>query len=90
MNSLSNKSEDTANGDETSIVSIENMLLHQSLSVFKLDLSIFVPSVTYGISSGRTSAMMLMLSVLAFDVGDAAKRIFNSAIIHCGRFGRIA
>lgn len=41
----------------------------------------------YGISSGSTSAIMLMLSVLAFDVGEAANRIFSSAIMHCAKFG---
>ena len=34
-----------------------------------------------GISSGRTSVMMLMESVLALDVGAAARRIFSSAIM---------
>lgn len=45
---------------------------------------------TYGISSGNTSAIILMLSVFAFEVGEAASRIFNRAIIHCGRLGNIA
>lgn len=35
---------------------------------------------TYGISSGSTSARMLMESVLALEVGAAARRIFSSAI----------
>lgn len=35
---------------------------------------------TYGISSGSTSARMLMESVLALDVGAAASRIFSRAI----------
>lgn len=35
---------------------------------------------TYGISSGSTSASMLMESVLALDVGAAASRIFSRAI----------
>lgn len=35
---------------------------------------------TYGISSGRTSARMLMESVLALEVGAAARRSFNRAI----------
>lgn len=37
---------------------------------------------TYGISSGSTSARMLMESVLALEVGAAARRIFSKAI--CG------
>ena len=37
-----------------------------------------------GISSGRTSVMMLMESVLALEVGAAARRIFSSAIMYCG------
>lgn len=45
---------------------------------------------TYGISSGKTSAMILMLSVFAFDVGAAANKIFKRAIMYCGRLGRIA
>jgi hypothetical protein len=36
--------------------------------------------VTHGISSGRTSARMLIESVLAFEVGAAASRIFRRAI----------
>lgn len=36
--------------------------------------------VTHGISSGKTSARMLMESVLALDVGAAARRIFRRAI----------
>ena len=43
-----------------------------------------------GISSGRTSVMMLMESVLAFEVGAAASRIFSSAIMYCGSDGSIA
>ena len=43
-----------------------------------------------GISSGRTSVMMLMESVLAFEVGAAASRIFSSAIMYCGSEGSIA
>lgn len=35
---------------------------------------------TYGISSGSTSARMLIESVLALEVGAAASRIFSSAI----------
>lgn len=35
---------------------------------------------TYGISSGSTSARMLIESVLAFEVGAAASRIFSRAI----------
>lgn len=35
---------------------------------------------THGISSGKTSARMLMESVLALEVGAAASRIFSSAI----------
>ena len=35
---------------------------------------------THGISSGRTSARMLIESVFAFEVGAAASRIFSSAI----------
>lgn len=37
---------------------------------------------TYGISSGRTSAIMLIESVLALDVGAAASRIFSRAIMY--------
>lgn len=37
---------------------------------------------TYGISSGRTSAIILIESVLALDVGAAASRIFSRAIIY--------
>ena len=36
----------------------------------------------YGISSGNTSAMILIESVLAFEVGAAASRIFSRAIIY--------
>ena len=46
--------------------------------------------ITYGISSGRTSARMLMDSVLAFDVGAAANKIFSKDIIYCGKDGNIA
>ena len=45
---------------------------------------------TYGISSGKTSAMMLMESVFALDVGAAASRIFNRAIMYCGKLGSMA
>lgn len=44
---------------------------------------------TYGISSGRTSAMMLIESVFALEVGAAANKIFSNAIMYCGRFGNI-
>ena len=44
----------------------------------------------YGISSGKTSVMMLMESVFAFDVGAAASRILSSAIMYCGSDGSIA
>lgn len=37
-------------------------------------------TVTHGISSGKTSARMLIESVLALDVGAAARRIFRRAI----------
>lgn len=37
---------------------------------------------THGISSGRTSAMIFIESVLAFEVGAAASNIFNKAIIY--------
>lgn len=36
--------------------------------------------VTYGISCGKTSASILMDSVLGLAVGAAARRIFNMAI----------
>lgn len=42
---------------------------------------------TYGISSGKTSARMLMESVLALEVGAAASRIFSRAICRGGRCG---
>lgn len=35
-----------------------------------------------GISSGNTSAIMLMLSVLAFEVGAAANKIFKREIMY--------
>ena len=37
---------------------------------------------TYGISCGKTSVMILIESVLALEVGAAAKRIFNNAIMY--------
>jgi hypothetical protein len=46
--------------------------------------------VTHGISSGSTSAMMLIESVLAFEVGAAASSILSKAIMYCGRLGNIA
>ena len=42
---------------------------------------------THGISSGNTSVMMLMESVLALEVGAAASRILSSAIMYCGSDG---
>ena len=42
-----------------------------------------------GIYSGRTSVMMLMKSVLALDVGAAARRIFSSGIMYFGSDGSI-
>lgn len=44
---------------------------------------------TYGISSGKTSARMLMESVLALEVGAAARRIFSRAIWRKGRDGKL-
>lgn len=46
--------------------------------------------VTYGTSAGNISAIILIESLLAFDVGEAANNIFNNAIICCGKFGNIA
>ena len=46
--------------------------------------------ITYGISSGKTSAIMLMDSVFVLEVGEAAKRIFSNAIIDCGKEGNMA
>lgn len=43
-------------------------------------LGIMLKKLSYGISSGRTSARMLMESVFALDVGAAARRIFSRAI----------
>lgn len=37
---------------------------------------------TYGISSGNTSVIMLIDSVLAFEVGAAARSIFSKAIMY--------
>lgn len=45
---------------------------------------------THGISSGNTSAMMFIESVLALEVGAAANKIFSRAIMHWGRVGSIA
>jgi len=45
---------------------------------------------SYGISSGKTSVMMLIESVLAFEVGAAASKIFKRAIMYCGSDGNIA
>ena len=43
---------------------------------------------TNGISSGSTSVMMLMESVLALEVGAAAKRTLSKAIMLWGSVGR--
>lgn len=45
---------------------------------------------TYGISSGSTSAMILIESVFALDVGAAASRILSRAIMYCGKLGNMA
>lgn len=45
---------------------------------------------TYGISSGRTSARILILSVLALQVGAAASSSLSRDIMYCGRLGSIA
>ena len=45
---------------------------------------------TYGISSGNTSARILMESVLALEVGAAARRIFSKAICRKGQAWRDA
>lgn len=52
--------------------------------VAKLGWLVATSSRTYGISSGNTSARMLMESVLALEVGAAARRIFNKAICRRG------
>lgn len=57
-----------------SLVGIKQKTLKIS-STFKM-----ANSDTYGISSGKTSAKMLIESVLAFDVGAAAKRILRRDI----------
>lgn len=45
---------------------------------------------TYGTSTGNMSAIILIESLLAFEVGEAASKIFSKAIICCGKFGNIA
>ena len=51
----------------------------------------FIDCITViGISSGRTSVMMLIESVFALLVGAAARRILRRAIIYCGSDGSMA
>ena len=38
---------------------------------------------TYGISCGKTSVTIFIESVLALEVGAAARRIFKRAIMYC-------
>lgn len=45
---------------------------------------------TYGTSTGKMSATILIESVFDLDVGDAANKIFNNAIMCWGKFGNIA
>ena len=45
---------------------------------------------THGISSGSTSASMLIDSVLALHVGAAASSSLSRDIMYCGKFGSMA
>lgn len=45
---------------------------------------------TYGTLTGNMSAIILMESLFAFDVGEAASNIFNKAIICVGKLGNMA
>merc|ERR1719336_3693228 len=66
-----------------------------ALTIISLCLLTSMPSfmdcmTVMGISSGNTSVMMLMLSVLALLVGAAASRILRRAIMYWGRLGSMA
>lgn len=64
---------------------IVNLLSVQFISFHKIILSCLIfthfKSTTYGTSTGKMSAMILIESLLALEVGDAANNIFNKAII---------